>query len=271
MTNYIICIRIRVQDKVRALKRQPREEDRNIVEIERAHIRVQLDHFHTLGAQTGLNLVMAAQQLAPDLSVTAFDELEVEPADEDLPPGQVWAATADSVMSDRPNDVELTSAAAAAGPEEEPVFGPPENVSLPLPSTTAGNVVLGAVELRLREAQAVRYLDNLRELIAEKSFLYSHVIRVAPRKVVRTRARANIAKLNLSITHLCRAYSKSRMLMIRLGADDVKHPILLREHVRASTAILNPNEPGSTKLQLSWIWQVAGEHIDRPGTLGECK
>ena len=32
------------------------------------------------------------------------------------------------------------------------------------------------------------------------------------------------------------------------------------EDVKASTAIVNPNEPGSTQLKLSWIWQTAGSH-----------
>jgi hypothetical protein len=29
---------------------------------------------------------------------------------------------------------------------------------------------------------------------------------------------------------------------------------------KASTAIINPNEPGSTQLKLSWIWQTSGGH-----------
>ena len=32
------------------------------------------------------------------------------------------------------------------------------------------------------------------------------------------------------------------------------------EDVKASTAIVNPNEPGSTCLKLSWIWQTASGH-----------
>ena len=34
----------------------------------------------------------------------------------------------------------------------------------------------------------------------------------------------------------------------------------MSEDVKASTAIVNPNEPGSTWLKLSWIWQTAGSH-----------
>ncbi|KAF8802066.1 hypothetical protein BYT27DRAFT_7008681, partial [Phlegmacium glaucopus] len=36
--------------------------------------------------------------------------------------------------------------------------------------------------------------------------------------------------------------------------------VLTPADVKASTAIMNPNEPGSTRLTLSWLWQTAGGH-----------
>ena len=33
--------------------------------------------------------------------------------------------------------------------------------------------------------------------------------------------------------------------------------ILLKDHIKSSTALLNPNEPGSSNVQLSWIWHLA--------------
>ena len=47
--------------------------------------------------------------------------------------------------------------------------------------------------------------------------------------------------------------------MVRLGADNTileRFRILLKEDVKASTAILKPNLPGSSNLHLSWIWQM---------------
>lgn len=76
----------------------------------------------------------------------------------------------------------------------------PENIALSLPSTYSGQESpLTVLELRLRIQQAERYLQDLREAIAEKSFLYSHVIRIAPRKAVRTHSQTTIASLNLSM------------------------------------------------------------------------
>jgi hypothetical protein len=47
--------------------------------------------------------------------------------------------------------------------------------------------------------------------------------------------------------------------MIQLGANQEilsKFRVLLKEDVKSSTALLDPNNPGSSTLQLSWIWQA---------------
>jgi len=46
--------------------------------------------------------------------------------------------------------------------------------------------------------------------------------------------------------------------MVHLGADAYildRFQLLTRADVKASTALLNPNIPGSSSIQLSWIWQ----------------
>src|SRR5271156_7019067 len=89
-----------------------------------------------------------------------------------------------------------------------------------MPSTWgSGDNMYRQVELQLRLKQADKCLQALRDSIADKSFQYSHVIRVAPRKSVRTRARATIAKLNHVIAYQCRVYARCRAAMVILGAD----------------------------------------------------
>ena len=151
----------------------------------------------------------------------------------------------------------------------------PENRILEMPSTVLATThPYCAIELELRQKQASQHLQALRETIADKSFQYSHVIRVAPRKSIHTRARAAIAKLNRRISYHCRVYSRCRAGMIRLGADLhilEKYRILERQDVQASTALLDPNQPGSSSMRLSWIWQTGLLH-DRssPDALQEC-
>ncbi|KAF8799515.1 hypothetical protein BYT27DRAFT_7017072, partial [Phlegmacium glaucopus] len=137
---------------------------------------------------------------------------------------------------------------------------PPERrrLSMPSSSVTDDHIYI-PVELKLRIKQAAKTLEALRDMIADKSFQFSHVIRVAPRKGVHTRARSSIAKLNSWISYHCRVYSRCRMAMTKLGADEVtlnQYRVLTKGDIRSSTALLNPNEPGSTRHQLSWIWQT---------------
>jgi rhodanese-related sulfurtransferase len=151
---------------------------------------------------------------------------------------------------------------------------PPERRPVILPSThMQDNKALCQAELQLRIKQATRYLSTIRQAVAEKSFQYSHVMRSAPSKGVRTRSRGTIAKINHRIAFYCRVYGRSRAAMVRLKADDHilhKFGILLKDDVKASTAILDPNIPGSSGLRLSWIWHT-GPSGSGPDAMRECK
>lgn len=257
--------RIMLQDKVRNLKHHPREDDQMAIEAERTSLRFRLEQFSLLSAQIGQEPTNIIQQVQ-DINVDAFDDLEVEPGDDELPSGQSWPAEARASQLSPP----LPPPPGVAASLSETTSISPENVRLALPSTS-GAPARATVELTHRKLQAQRHLQNLREVIAEKSFLYSHVIRVAPKKAVRTRAHGNISKLNTTIAYLSRAYGRCRAAMIRLGVDQEKHLILAPEDVRASTAIRDPNEPGSTTHRLSWIWHATGAVAENSGALDECK
>jgi hypothetical protein len=154
---------------------------------------------------------------------------------------------------------------------------PPERIPLHLPSsyTTTTNHPFRKAELDLRIKQATRYLAALRDAIAQKSFQYSHVMRAAPTKGVRTRSRSAIIQISGRISHFSRVYCRARAALVRLGADErtlEKFKLLTRDDVKASTAILKPNIPGSTTLRLSWIWET-GPRISgsAPDAMRECK
>jgi len=212
---------------------------------------------HTITTET-----FAPHRGVPSIDPAAFDDLNTNAAG--CAPNDA-AASPMPVLSMPPTAV-----------EPEPTIMPPESRQLSIPSTwQSTNIAYGAVELELRMSQADKTLQALREAIADKSFQYSHVIRVAPRKGVITRARAAIFKINSLITYHCRVYGRCRAAMVRLGADNTilgKYRTLKKEDVKSSTAILNPNEPGSTRVQLSWIWQIsAGGDGSQPDILRECE
>lgn len=152
---------------------------------------------------------------------------------------------------------------------------PPEKKPISMPSTwvSVDSPMSRTVELHLRLRQAASTLTSLRDLIAEKSFQYSDVIRVAPRKGVRTCARSTIATLNYRIAYHCRVYNRCRSAMVKLGADDEaldNFRILHPQDIRSSSALLNPNKPGSSRIQLSWIWQTADTAATTSEGLREC-
>jgi len=150
-----------------------------------------------------------------------------------------------------------------------------EHRRLPLPSyNNPGNTHAGD-ELRLRQKQADRLLDSIRSGVAEKSFQYSHVMRKAPRKGVKTRSRSVIGKVNSKIAGLCGAYNRCRAAMIRLGANENtlnRYRHLVPADVKASTAMIDPNVPGTSSLRLSWIWEINSRlgSSSSPESLLEC-
>ena len=142
---------------------------------------------------------------------------------------------------------------------------PPEHVELKLPSYFNVSSSYNEDELRMRRKHAHHYLIKIRELIAEKSFHYTDHIRTAPRKGVRTRGRSAIVELNHRLSFLCQMYSWTRQRIIDLGATEDNalgvYKELTKANIRCSTAILQPNQQGSTKIMLSWIWQSVNRRI----------
>lgn len=218
------------------------------IERERQVLQVQSDIFAS--KKQKLNILDDGTRYNSDPMPAAFDNIDED--DEDMAASQPDNASATATMSIESSTIGLPS-------------------SLP---TTVGHAIR-LVEIRLRTVQAARYLQELQETIAEKSFQYSHTMRKAPRKGVRTRARTAIAKLNERITTLSRGYTKCRNALVALGTD--KDTLLLykelrKEDVKSSTAILDANIPGSTKVRLSWIWQTDAEKDPNssPQAVREC-
>ena len=138
-----------------------------------------------------------------------------------------------------------------------------EDQIIPLLSNENAGAEYAQLEIEHRITHADHHLNRIWDLIAEKSFQYSHVIHVAPRKAVNTRSRAEVKKLNLQISVHCRLYAQCRSTLQKLGASPEimkRFQILTVEDIKASTAVVNPNERGSTQIKLSWVWQSAGGH-----------
>src|SRR5882762_1737158 len=144
----------------------------------------------------------------------------------------VWCSTA-TLLSEGAEGCSITADASANADSalalasaviEQPSAPSDNNVAVEhqticLPSNGYVNPGHEDIELSLRKKQARAHLNQLRELIAEKSFQYSDVIRAAPRKGIWTRARGTVKGINMRISFHCQVYSLCRSRMINLGAD----------------------------------------------------
>jgi len=174
------------------------------------------------------------------------------------------------------------------GPElyQQEDNGSLENRILCLPSNKNTGGLFAKEELELRIIQAESHLQHLQDLIADKSFHFSELIRPGNKPGVRTRARSAMVQMNVKIAFHARTYNRVRSRMIQLGADDdllKDYRLLDKSDTKSSTAILDFNRPGSSTIKLSWIWHSVrtrlGPDLDNlnfvpptdAGTMLECK
>lgn len=226
----MIAYRIDVQDKVRRLGKAPRQDDLDVVERLRE-------------ALVGLMRQLQEFQFLAAIPLVS------------LPPGSTMANEsefddfADAFMVP-PEDLTV-----ADNNLNEPI--PIERQTIPLPSNGNISLDLQQLEIAARLKIADQQLERLRDLIAEMSFQYSHVIRPAPRKSMRLRGHAKVCSLHHEVIHHARIYSRCRSSLIKMDCDPIvlaQYPALTKIDLQASTAILNPNTPGSSNVQLSWLW-----------------
>jgi hypothetical protein len=130
-------------------------------------------------------------------------------------------------------------------------------IVLPSNGNLQANATASDLEIKFRVQQAKFQLNLLRDLIADISFQFSHVIRGQIRKNIRTRSQKRVKSLHNQLTLQARIYTRCRNHMVALDCDESllsQYRVLTREDLKSSTAILDPNQPGSTSLKLSWIW-----------------
>ena len=245
---------------MRHLRRDPRGDDRQKIEKLRASLAPMLVELNRLQAIAGVFQCAVpqpgAEPMGPERDTRDVEDplahwdLLVQDLEEPPVPQAATAAPAPTARRTR-----------SVGLEPQVLV---EQQTLFLPSNDNVTPRNDDVELALRTNQAKSHLHQLRELIAEKSFMYSDVIRKAPKKGVKTRARGTVKHINTQIALHCQVYSHCRSRLISLGADqDTLRQFreLKKDDIKASTAVLTPNTPGSTSLKLSWIWQDVTHHI----------
>lgn len=231
-------IRIDIQDRVRRLGAHPDGDEQRLVEKKRQM----------------LSTMMVRLKELQDLAKITTKLGTVEPINEEEE-GQFD----DNVQSpDNPN---------AGGQKTSLEPGAVERHVLTLPSNGNVNEDVASLEIRDRVKQARRQITQLRDLVADISFQYSHVVRNAPRKSYRTAAQKRVRVLHNDLSYHARIYTQCRNRLITLSCEEsllMMFRVLTRQDLKASTEILKPNEHGSSSVRLSWIWRTGRYFLFQP-------
>jgi hypothetical protein len=229
---------------VRRLVSDPRQEDNDAIEKKRqalASLLIQLKNLQASAAVTDITLSQV-QLVQDEESETTFDDTDP-----------------DSEAASDPGTGTGTGTGSIPFPNPNPTIIPVERQILTLPSTHHFSEDLANVEITLRTKQAKNQLTRVRDIIAEISFRYSHVIQGNNNKGVQTRSRKEIKSLRNTLVLHARIYSRCRNKLAALHCNPSllrRFRLLTKDDIKASTAIINPNQLGSTRVKLSWIWHT---------------
>ena len=156
-------------------------------------------------------------------------------------------------------------------PDINPALPRPETFIIAMPSALPERSAhrpsvarLLNMEMELRRGHANDCLGSMRRTIGQEAFEYKKVLRPATDKTHQTRARTSIQTLHRGLILQARIYKRTREAMLKLGVmldldlDEIKsiYKPLTAADIHVTSAVNDPNIPGSTRTTLSWIWTL---------------
>ncbi|KAG1904482.1 uncharacterized protein F5891DRAFT_1183902 [Suillus fuscotomentosus] len=113
--------------------------------------------------------------------------------------------------------------------------------------------------MSLHEGQANDALHNLHIYLCNKAILFQTTIRQAKSQALKTQAWSQVTSVQQAVSLHASIYTKTRKQMMKLepGQDQLqKYKPLLREQLKISTAVGDPNARGQQNESLAWFWSV---------------
>jgi hypothetical protein len=219
--------------EVRRIGRRSTETQRLDIARQRDRIQGQIDEF-TRSALTHLGEGFDADDDPDDLNIDILDDIDDDPAD--------FTETSDAWT----NSPELT------------IIPLPSNLGVEHCRRCMAEDLI-PLEMSLREGQANDALHNLRIHLCNKAILFRTTVRQAKSQALKTRAWSQVTSVQQAVSLHASIYTKTRKQMIQLepGPDQLqKYKPLLREQLKISTAIGDPNARGQRNESLAWFWSV---------------
>jgi hypothetical protein len=219
--------------EVRRIGRRSTETQRLDIARQRDRLQGQIDGF-TRSALTHLGEGFDADDEPDDLNVDILDDIDDDPAD--------FTEASDTWR----NSPELT------------VIPLPSNLGVDRCRRCMAEDLI-PLEMSLREGQANDALHNLRIHLCNKAILFRTTVRQAKSQALKTRAWSQVTSVQQAVSLHASIYTKTRKQMMKLepGHDQLqKYKPLLREQLKISTAVGDPNARGQRNESLAWFWSV---------------
>ncbi|EDR10391.1 uncharacterized protein LACBIDRAFT_325386 [Laccaria bicolor S238N-H82] len=241
----------------------------------RERLRVRIDAFNKMGMTfLAWNPALNENQL---LLREEFDMDDVLQMDDDLAKSN-FSGSAPDIMVVTATKVAQAQAAALAAAEAV------EHVKLALPSAMGEEHLQAhglqhflSKEYQLRQGQVNDALQGVRVSLANLSFEYGRKLRkIKKSKVKKTRAWATVHAVGQTLHHHRQIYSYAIDAISRLGDPEKKigrqYKPLLKEDMKANTAVADPNARGQSRAKPAWFWSsnLAGDMQDNERMV-ECK
>jgi hypothetical protein len=149
----------------------------------------------------------------------------------------------------------------------------PSNIGLSRCSGLAAEDLI-PLEIELRQGQANDALERLRVHLSHKAILFRSVVRNAKSQSKSTRAWSQVTAIGNAIKMNAAIYNTTRKKMISLGIDTTmlrKYKPILRDDLKVSAAIADPNARGQRNHVLAWFWSVnVSESMQDNDWMDEC-
>lgn len=219
--------------EVRRIGRRSTETQRLDIARQRDRLQGQIDGF-ARSALTHLGEGFDADDEPEDLDVDILDDLDDDPADF-TETSHTWT-----------NSPELT------------VIPLPSNLGVDRCRRCMAEDLI-PLEMSLHKGQANDALHNLRIYLCNKAILFRTTVRQANSQALKTRAWSQVTSVQQAVSLHASIYTKTRKQMMKLepGQDQLqKYKPLLREQLKISTAVGDPNARGQRNESLAWFWSV---------------
>jgi hypothetical protein len=127
--------------------------------------------------------------------------------------------------------------------------------------------------MKLRIGQANDSLEKLRVALGHKMILFRTSVRNSTSQRTRTRAWAEVDRVDTKVRKSARSYRQAQLAMTRLGASQetlMRYQVIKPKDLKLNGDVVEENWIGQRNDRLAWFWKLGG-HDDDNNWMQECE